>query len=789
MPTTPLIAFAHVAKSFDGGRGAERVRAVDDVSLEVAEGEFLAIVGGSGSGKTTLLRLANRLIEADQRHASRSKARTCAAVDPIQLRRRIGYVFQSGGLFPHMSVAGNIGITPKLLGTPAGEIAARVDELLDLVRLDRALYRDRFPHELSGGQRQRVGVARALAAKPRIVLMDEPFGALDPLTRDALGDDFRDLHRKLGLTTVMITHDMTEAILLADRIAVMRGGRLLAQGTPAELSDSGDAYVGELLRTPRRQAERLNDVAAAGRRGMSFFSDPRWGEALAHLPDYLGNHVRVSVTALALGLAVSLPLAIAARNRPRAARRAARACQHRADGAGAGAAGAVLSAAAGAGGAVAVVVRIWLFRVRISSGRAGAGAVFDAAGAAQHHHRPAGRRSRDPRGRARRRHDAAAIAVHGRTAAGAAGDDGGHPHRGGLGDRHRDAVDADRADQPRQLHLCGAADPELGVRAVRLPRRRRAGARGRSIAGADRRRACATAAGFAPSLGGVGIAALVAATLVPSMARSPSSYIVGAKTFAEQYVLSALIAQRLRAAGLSASSREGLGSNVIFDALAANDIDVYVDYSGTLWANQFHRTDIKPREELLAELKTTLAQQNITLLGELGFENAYALVMPRKRAEALGIRTIADLASHAPTHVDRRATTNSSRGRNGPALQKAYGLKFRTQRQMQPDFMYAAVASGEVDVIAGYTSDGLIAKYDLVVLDDTRHAIPPYDAIVLLAPKRAGDQALQRGAAAAARQDRYRRHARGQSARRRQRRDASSPDAVARWLWEKIGTR
>ena len=199
---------------------------------------------------------------------------------------------------------------------PAAEIAARVDELLDLVRLDRAQYRDRFPHELSGGQRQRVGVARALAARPRIVLMDEPFGALDPLTRDALGDDYRALHRKLGLTTVMITHDMTEAILLADRIAVMRGGRLLAQGTPAELSDSDDAYVGELLRTPRRQAERLRRAAAAGWRGMSLFSDPRWSEALAHLPDYLGNHVRVSVTALALGLVVSLPLAIAARNRP-----------------------------------------------------------------------------------------------------------------------------------------------------------------------------------------------------------------------------------------------------------------------------------------------------------------------------------------------------------------------------------------------------------------------------------------------------------------------------------------
>ena len=259
MPSTPLIAYSHVVKTFDGGR----VLAVDDVSLDVAEGEFLAIVGGSGSGKTTLLRLANRLIEAEAGRIS-VEGEDVSTADPILLRRRIGYVFQSGALFPHMSVADNIGITPHLLGWPADQIAARVDELLDLVQLDRAAYRHRMPHELSGGQRQRVGVARALAAKPRIVLMDEPFGALDPLTRDALGDDFRELHKKLGLTTVMITHDMTEAILLADRIAVMRGGKLLAQGTPAELSASGDAYVGELLRTPRRQAERLNEALPTG---------------------------------------------------------------------------------------------------------------------------------------------------------------------------------------------------------------------------------------------------------------------------------------------------------------------------------------------------------------------------------------------------------------------------------------------------------------------------------------------------------------------------------------------
>jgi osmoprotectant transport system ATP-binding protein len=252
MPTPPLIVFAHVGKSFDGGR----VRAVDDVSLNVAAGEFLAIVGGSGSGKTTLLRLANRLIDADSGTVT-VEGQDVRAADPVALRRRIGYVFQSGGLFPHLSVAGNIGITPKLSGTHAPKISARVDELLDLVRLDRIEYRERFPHELSGGQRQRVGVARALAAAPKIVLMDEPFGALDPLTRDALGDDFSALHTKLGLTTVMITHDMGEAILLADRIAVMRAGRLVAQGTPLELSRNADPYVAELLSTPRRQAERL----------------------------------------------------------------------------------------------------------------------------------------------------------------------------------------------------------------------------------------------------------------------------------------------------------------------------------------------------------------------------------------------------------------------------------------------------------------------------------------------------------------------------------------------------
>ena len=254
MQRTPLITYAHVRKTYPGAAGS--VVAVNDVALEIGEGEFLAIVGGSGSGKTTLLRLTNRLIEPDGGKI-RIAGEDIGGLEPVALRRRIGNVFQNGALFPHMTVAANIGITPRLLGAAPDEIAARVDELLDLVQLDRAAHRDRLPDELSGGQRQRVGVARALAARPRIVLMDEPFGALDPLTRDALGSDYRALHERLKLTTVMITHDITEALLLADRIAVMRSGRLIEVGTATDLAGSREPYVTELMTTPRRQAARL----------------------------------------------------------------------------------------------------------------------------------------------------------------------------------------------------------------------------------------------------------------------------------------------------------------------------------------------------------------------------------------------------------------------------------------------------------------------------------------------------------------------------------------------------
>ena len=250
--STPAISFERVAKVYEGHH------ALAGVSLAIPEREFVAIVGPSGSGKTTLLRLINRLAEASE-GTVRVEGEDVRAADPVTLRRRLGYVFQNIGLFPHMTVAENIAITPRLLGWDETRRAARVDELIDLVRLDRARHRDRFPHQLSGGERQRVGIARALAAQPRIVLMDEPFGALDPLTRDAIGQDVRRLHDELGLTTVMITHDALEAVLLADRIVVVRGGAVIADGTPRALMGGGtDPYVQELMQTPRRQAERLH---------------------------------------------------------------------------------------------------------------------------------------------------------------------------------------------------------------------------------------------------------------------------------------------------------------------------------------------------------------------------------------------------------------------------------------------------------------------------------------------------------------------------------------------------
>ena len=252
-PEHHLLRFEDIAKRF----GA--VRAVDGVSLGIARGAFVALVGQSGSGKSTLLRTANRLVEPDVGRVLLGGRDVRSGPAPA-LRRRIGYVFQSIGLFPHMDVAANVGIGPRLAGqSPASE---RIGELLDLVGLEAAHAR-RMPDQLSGGQRQRVGLARALAANPALLLLDEPFGALDPVTRDALGKRVRALHDELRLTTVLVTHDMAEALLLADRVLVMEAGRIVADETPhALLEGKGGGTAQALVAVPRAQAEALARIGA-----------------------------------------------------------------------------------------------------------------------------------------------------------------------------------------------------------------------------------------------------------------------------------------------------------------------------------------------------------------------------------------------------------------------------------------------------------------------------------------------------------------------------------------------
>jgi len=237
--------------------------AVDRLTLRAGAGELLVLVGGSGSGKTTTLKMVNRLIEPDS-GSIRIGGRDVGAEPAPLLRRRIGYCFQQIGLFPHLSVAENVAVTPRLLGWPEPRIRARVDELLALVELPPATFRERAPSELSGGQQQRVGLARALAAEPELLLMDEPFGALDPLTRDTLQERFQEIRRALGITTLFVTHDMAEALALGDRIAVLERGALVQIGTPVELLRApASESVAHLLATPRRQAARIDALLRA----------------------------------------------------------------------------------------------------------------------------------------------------------------------------------------------------------------------------------------------------------------------------------------------------------------------------------------------------------------------------------------------------------------------------------------------------------------------------------------------------------------------------------------------
>jgi osmoprotectant transport system ATP-binding protein len=245
----PALVFEQVTRRYDG------VSAVDALSLTIAAGSFVALVGASGSGKSTLLRMINRL-DAPDRGRILIEGRSIADENPITLRRSIGYVFQNVGLFPHMNVAENILIPSRIAGTPPVDVATA----LDRVGLP-AHYADRLPAQLSGGEQQRVGIARALAGDVRFLLMDEPFGALDPVTRDQLGRTCRTLHDELGLTTILVTHDMAEALLLADRVIVMARGGIVADATPREmLSGGAGSEADAMVAVPRAQAARLAEL-------------------------------------------------------------------------------------------------------------------------------------------------------------------------------------------------------------------------------------------------------------------------------------------------------------------------------------------------------------------------------------------------------------------------------------------------------------------------------------------------------------------------------------------------
>ena len=237
-----MIKFEHVSKVYTDG-----FKAVDSVNFEVPEGEFLVLIGPSGSGKSTTMKMINRMIPHTNGTIS-IDGKDITKLNPSELRRNIGYVIQQIGLFPHYTIEKNIAIVPELKGWDKEKIKARVKELLIMVDLDPEIYGGRYPKELSGGQQQRVGVARALASNPRVLLMDEPFGALDPITRDQLQDQLITLQRKLKKTIVFVTHDMDEALKLGDRIAIMRDGNLLQIDTPEKiLQEPASTFVEEFI--------------------------------------------------------------------------------------------------------------------------------------------------------------------------------------------------------------------------------------------------------------------------------------------------------------------------------------------------------------------------------------------------------------------------------------------------------------------------------------------------------------------------------------------------------------
>jgi osmoprotectant transport system ATP-binding protein len=277
-----MIEIDRVRKAYDG-------RAiVSDLTLTIPEGALCVLLGLSGCGKSTTLRMINRLVPHDS-GTIRVGGEDVTSVAPEALRRRIGYAIQSTGLFPHWRIEDNIATVPRLLGWPAARVRDRVTELLTLLRLDPENYRRKYPHQLSGGEQQRVGVARALAADPEILLMDEPFGAVDPITRDALQAEVLRIHKATGKTIVFVTHDIEEALRLATVIAIMERGRLAQVGTPLEIVESpasdfvrdfvGVQGIGLKLLSVRRVADRVRPGDSAG--GAAIPADATLADALA----------------------------------------------------------------------------------------------------------------------------------------------------------------------------------------------------------------------------------------------------------------------------------------------------------------------------------------------------------------------------------------------------------------------------------------------------------------------------------------------------------------------------
>ena len=726
-----MIEILNISKAY-AGSGAQ---AVSGLTLSVPEGEFLVLIGPSGSGKTTTLNMVNRLVEPDGGEI-RIQGHNVLDSDPVLLRRGIGYVFQEAGLFPHMSVAENIAVTPRLLGWDAARIDARVNELLALVQLEQGGIRDRPPQELSGGQRQRVALARALAARPPVLLLDEPFGALDPVTREAVAADVRDIHQRLGLTTLMVTHDMTEALLDG---GPHRGDAQRPSGAGGHAPRTGGAPG----RRFRRPADR-NAAPARPRPGRNAQRmNASFREAWALLPDYLGQHVILSVSALLLGVAISLPLGIAA---ARSARFGTPLL-------------AFVSVVQTIPGlallalfyplllALSVVTQdLFGFSIRALGFLPALLALTLYAMLPILRNLVTALANIDP-----------AILMAAK----------------GVGMTPRQSLFKVELPLAAPLVLAGIrtatvwvvgittlstpigqtslgnyiftglADRELGVRAVRL---RGGGGIG---AGLDLLLAMAGSGLASHSrsrliLAGLGLLAVIAAALAPELvhdaiARAATRYRDRGQEFRRAIYPGrtddpAPAPRRLRRHHQKRSGIDhclpGLGRR-----RHRRLCRLFRHLVGQCAAPDRHAGP--PGHAGPADRRAGRRRITESRLGSLGFENAYIFAMRADRAQALHITSLADLAAHPELRIGGDFEIFSRP--EWRAVAQAYGLGAMKRRQYQPDFLYRAVVSGDADVVSAFSSDGRIARYGLVILADPKAALPPYDAMLLVGPAHAHD--------------------------------------------------